>query len=241
MSGHSKWATIKRAKGAADVRRGATFTKLSNAITLAVKQGGGVGDPAQNFRLRLAVDAAKTSNMPKETIERAITRASGREAQDIQELTYEGFAPGGVAVIVEAATDNVNRTSGEIKGIFNKAGASFGQPGTVSYLFQLLGFIVIEKGNKSLDDIFLLAAESGAQDIEDIGDSQVAIYTKTEDINKVRENLISGGIKVVSVEFLRKPTNFVELDEEQGLKVIDFLTSLESLDDVQKVYSNIIA
>jgi YebC/PmpR family DNA-binding regulatory protein len=145
MSGHSKWATIKRAKGAADVKRGATFTKLSNAITLAVKQGGGVTDPNQNFRLRLAVDAAKASNMPKDTIERAIARAAGRDAQQFAELTYEGYGPGGVAVMVETATDNVNRTSGDIKGIFNKAGASFGQPGAVSYLFNVNGVIVVAK------------------------------------------------------------------------------------------------
>src|SRR3989344_9116093 len=130
MSGHSKWSTIKRQKGTADAKRGATFTKLSNAITIAVKQGGGISDPDQNFRLRLEIDAARTANMPKENIERAIKRATERQAGDIEEVIYEGFAPFGVSVIVEAATDNPARTTAQVKSVFNKSGASFGQPGS---------------------------------------------------------------------------------------------------------------
>src|SRR5260221_4960992 len=135
MSGHSKWSQIKRQKGVNDTKRGATFTKLSNAIAIAVRQGGGIGDPDQNFKLRLAVDAAKTVNMPKDNIERAIARGSGKEAGVMDEVVYEGFGPGGFAVIVEAATDNKNRTSSDIANAFNKNGGSMGQPGSVSYQF----------------------------------------------------------------------------------------------------------
>src|SRR5476649_2527298 len=126
MSGHSKWSTIKRQKGINDQKRGKTFTKLANAITIAVKQGGGIGDPGSNFRLRLAIDAARASNMPKENVERAIKRATEKDAGDFAEVLYEGFAPGGVSIIIEAATDNSMRTTSEVKNIFNKAGASFG-------------------------------------------------------------------------------------------------------------------
>lgn len=237
MSGHSKWSTIKRQKGAADVRRGATFTKLSIAITLAVKQSGGIVDPNQNLRLRLAIDSAKTSNMPKETIERAITRASGREGETIQELTYEGYAPGGAAVMVETATDNTNRTSSEVKGIFNKAGASFGQPGTVSYLFETMGLITVLKNEKSFDEIFAIAVDAGASDIQD--GEEVSVYTSPADLSKVKDALVVAGIEVTSADFDRKPLNTVELSGEDKEKVFNFLASLEALDDVQKVYSNI--
>ncbi|MBI2420630.1 MAG: YebC/PmpR family DNA-binding transcriptional regulator, partial [Candidatus Levybacteria bacterium] len=153
MSGHSKWSTIKRQKGAADIKRGATFTKISNAITIAVKQGGGVGDPDQNPRLRLAVEMARSANMPKDNIERAIQRASNKGEGELQEVIYEGFAPGGVSVIVEAVTDNTNRTTSEVKSLFNKSGANFAQPGAVSYQFKQTGEIVIHKNGKSIDEI----------------------------------------------------------------------------------------
>ena len=170
MSGHSKWAQIKRQKGINDQKRGKTFTKLGNAITISVRQGAGVGDPNQNFRLRLAIDAARAANMPKENIERAIERAKGAKAGDLEEVIYEGFAPGGVSVIIEAATDNSMRTTSEIKSIFNKAGASFGQPGSVAYQFKHVGQVIIKKGTKSFDDIFALALDSGAEDLEEAGD-----------------------------------------------------------------------
>jgi len=161
MSGHSKWATIKRQKGLNDKKKGKTFTKLGNAITIAVKQGGGIGDPASNFRLRLAIDVARSENMPKENIERAIKRAAEKDTADFQEVIYEGFAPGGVSVIVEAATDNSMRTTSEVKNIFNKANASFGQPGSVAYQFKHVGRIIAKKGSKSFDDLFSLALDLG--------------------------------------------------------------------------------
>jgi YebC/PmpR family DNA-binding regulatory protein len=239
MSGHSKWAQIKRQKGLNDQKRGKTFTKLANAITIAVKQGGGIGDPNSNFRLRLAVDAARAENMPKENIERAIKRASGKEAGEIAEVTYEGFAPGGVSVMVEAATDNTMRTTSEVKSIFNKAGASFGQPGSVSYQFKHVGRIIAQKGAKSFEDIFGVAAELGAEDLEEVGD-EVFIYTGLADLAKVKDGLVQSGIEISEAELIREPITTVPIDDQAKLSRIEsFINSLEELDDVQKVYTNL--
>ncbi len=238
MSGHSKWSTIKRQKGAADVRRGATFTKLSNAITIAVKQGGGIGDPEQNPRLRLAVESARAANMPKDNIERAIARATSKGAGELSEVIYEGFAPGGVSVLIEAVTDNTNRTTPQVKGIFNKAGASFGQPGSVSYQFEQSGEITLSKNGKSIDDVFMAAAELGAQDVEDRGE-EAGIYTAVSSLSQVKNGLESQGFSIQSAEISRKPKSTITVEEGSREKVLDFLASLEDLDDVQKVYSNI--
>ncbi len=239
MSGHSKWSSIKRQKGLNDQKRGKTFTKLANAITIAVKQGGGIGDPNSNFRLRLAIDAARTSNMPKENIERAIKRASGKEAGDITEVLYEGFAPGGVSVIVEAATDNSMRTTSEVKNIFNKAGASFGQPGSVSYQFKHIGRIIAKKNDKSFDDLFALAVDDGAEDIEDLGD-EVFIYTSMHDLSKIKDALSLKNVEIVEADLIREPIVKVEITEDAKIeKIINFTNSLEELDDVQKVYTNL--
>src|SRR5436190_1731716 len=145
MSGHSKWATIKRQKGANDIKRGQLFTKLSKAITIAVRQGGGVGDPDSNFRLRLAVEAARTANMPKENIERAIARASGKQDNDLEEGLYEGFGPGGFSVIVESLSDNKQRTVSEVKNVFEKNGGNIGSQGSVQYQFDKKGMITVDK------------------------------------------------------------------------------------------------
>lgn len=238
MSGHSKWKTIKRQKGAEDAKRGAIFTKLSKAIILAVKQGGGMTDPASNFKLRLAIDSAKASNMPKDTIDRAIEKGAGKGEGELHEAVYEGFAPHGVNVIVEAATDNPTRTGQEIKNIFTKAGGSFGQPGSSSYLFNKMGEIYIEKNGKSFDDLFSIAVESGAEDIEDLGD-EVIVYTQTRDLSKIRNELINKGLQVTDAKFTLKPTAKISLSKEEQDKVIDFLSSLEDLEDVQEVYSNL--
>lgn len=238
MSGHSKWAQIKRQKGANDAKRGLAFTKLSAAITIAVKQGGGIGDPNQNFRLRLAVDAARAQNMPKENIERAIARAAGKDAAAMEEAMYEGFGPSGVSIIVEAATDNKNRTTGDVNNVFNKNGGNMGQPGSVSYQFKQMGRVIVEKNGKTLDDIFLLAADAGAEDIEEV-DSEVFVYTQPGALNKVREALSSAGLTVKEVELMWKPLTTIAVDgEEAQQKVINLLDKLEELDDVQKVYSN---
>ncbi len=238
MSGHSKWAQIKRQKGVNDKKRGQTFTKLGNAITIAVRQGGGIGDPNQNFRLRLAMDAARAANMPKENIERAIQRAMGKQAGDFEEVIYEGFAPGGVSVIVEAATDNPMRTTSEIKNVFNKAGASFGQPGSVSYQFKQMGEIIVKGGGKSFDDIFSLAVDAGAEDVEEAGD-EVFIYTDMQDLAKIRDNLILQSLEIIEAGLVRRPVVTVPVTEQEKFdKIAGFLNTLEEMDDVQKVYSN---
>jgi len=239
MSGHSKWATIKRQKGVDDIKRGLTFTKLSSAIYLAVKNGGGDTNVNSNFRLRLAVDTARSHNMPKETIERAIQRASGKEGGMVEEVIYEGFAPGGVSVIVEAATDNPQRTAREIKNLFSKEGANFGQPGSVSYQFKHVGEITIKKNSKSLEEIFEYAVEAGAEDIEDFGE-EVRVYVGLQDAGKVKDKLLDKGFHVVDLKLIRRPIVFMPISDKGKLdKTINFLRKLEELDDVQKVYSNL--
>jgi YebC/PmpR family DNA-binding regulatory protein len=239
MSGHSKWAQIKRQKGLNDQKRGKTFTKLANAITIAVKQGGGIADPNSNFRLRLAIDAARAFNMPKENIERAIKRVSGKDAGDVEEVTYEGFAPGGVSVIVEAATDNPMRTTAAVKSIFSKTGASFGQQGSVDYQFKHVGRVIVKKGNKSFDDIFAIALDEGAEDIEEVGE-EVFIYTSLHDLAKIKDALAAAGVEVVEAELIREPLMIVKVEDNEKLRKIEsFISALEELDDVQKVYTNL--
>ncbi|OGH06821.1 MAG: hypothetical protein A2W22_02110 [Candidatus Levybacteria bacterium RBG_16_35_11] len=241
MSGHSKWSQIKRQKGVADIKKGRTFTKISNAITIAVKQGGGVTDPDQNFRLRLAIDSSKAANMPKENIERAIKRAISKEAGDIEEVIYEGFAPGGkVSLIIEAATDNVQRTSATIKSIFNKSGANFGQPGSVMYQFKQIGRIIVNKKGTTFEKIFEEAVNLGAEDVEDVND-EVFIYANVGNIKEVRDGLSEQGIEVLDSEISKIPVATISLDEDlqSKTKVEKFIESLEELDDVQKVYSNL--
>lgn len=238
MSGHSKWAQIKRQKGATDAKRGLTFTKLSNAISIAVRQGGGIGDPNQNFRLRLAIDAARSANMPKETIERAIQRVLSKQESGVDEVVYEGFAPFGVGVIIEAVTDNKNRTTSEIKNVFEKSGGIMGQPGSVSYQFKQVGRIIIPKGDKTFDDVFLQVIDAGAEDIEEIGD-EIFIYTQPSDLGKVQRELKEKNFSIKETELIRKPLTVVEIPEgEQAMKVMTFLEKLEDMDDVQKVYAN---
>ena len=238
MSGHSKWSTIKRQKGANDAKRGALFTKLSKAVTIAVIAGGGVADPAQNFRLRLAVEAARAGNMPKENIERAIEKAAGKSGASLEEVLYEGFGPGGVGIIVKAATDNKNRTTSEVQNAFNKNGGNMGAMGSVSYQFKKMGQLVVEKNSLSFDDVFLEAADAGAEDVED-AETQAYVYTQPGDLAKVRDTLSSKGIVVKEMELVWKPTMTSEVDDETGEKVMNILEKLEDLDDVQKTYSNI--
>lgn len=240
MSGHSKWKTIKHQKGQQDIRRGLAFTKLANAITISVKQGGGTTDPNSNPRLRLAMDAARAQNMPKENIQRAIDKGAGKGGEGyIFEATYEGFAPFGVNVIVEAATDNLQRTSAEIKNYFEKNGGAFGQPGSSSYLFKRVGEIYVNKNGKSFDEIFSDAVDSGADDIEEVGD-EVAVYTQTGDLSKVKDELASKSFQISSSKLAMKPTTMIQVGEKEKYeKVLDFLSDLEDMEDVQAVYSNL--
>lgn len=237
MSGHSKWSTIKRQKGAQDQKRGMLFTKLSNAISVAVKQGGGV-DPNMNFKLRLAIDAAKASNMPKDNIERAIQRASGKGEGSLVEQVYEGFGPGGFSVMVEAVTDNTNRTSSEIRGIFEKNGGSFASPGAVSYQFEPRGEIAVSK-DKSLDDVFMIVADSGAEDVKEEEEGYI-IYTRTEDLGRIQKEIGESGLSVLSASLVRVPTTLFEItDDTLKDKAIGFIEKLEEHPDVSEVYENL--
>lgn len=238
MSGHSKWSTIKRQKGANDAKRGQAFTKLSMAITLAVKEGGGIADPGANFKLRLAIDAAKSANMPKDTIDRAITRASGKDAHEMSEVVYEGFGPGGFAVIVQAITDNKQRTTPEVKSAFDKNGGTLGVVGSVSYQFEKKGQIVVNKGSRTFDDIFMIGVEAGADDVED--GEEVAVFTSAEALGSVRDALISAGMQVISAELVMKPIVLKAItDEKEAERAVSFLEKLEDNDDVQRVFANI--
>lgn len=239
MSGHSKWAQIKRQKGVTDQKRGQAFTKLGNIITIAVREGGGVTDPDQNFRLRIAVDQARAINMPKENIQRAIERGKGRgDKGDLLETVYEGFAPGGTTIIVEATTDNKLRTNSEVKNVIEKNGGTLGNPGSVSYLFSQLGMITLDKNGKSFDDLFLLTIDAGAEDVEESGD-KVLVYTKVENLNSVRENLLKEGLKIEGFEITRKPLQPVVVESrEVAQKILNLFEKLESMDDVSKVYSS---
>ncbi len=238
MSGHSKWSTIKRQKGVADAKRGQAFTKLSNAITLAIKQGGGIADPDSNFKLRLAIDRARSMNMPKDNIERAIDRATASSKDSFDEVVYEGFAPGGVAIIVEAATDNKNRTTSEVKNIIEKNGGSMGNPGSVSYLFNRRGEIVVKKGDKSADDVMMVALDEGLEDIEE--ESEVFfLYTAPENLSKVKSAVENGGFEIENVELVYKPLTTIEVDESTYQKIDDLVNKIEDHDDVQTTYTNV--
>lgn len=238
MSGHSKWTQIKRQKGALDIKRGQAFTKLANAITIAVHQGGGIADPAQNFKLRLVIEKARQINMPKENIERGIERGLGKgEKGGLEEAVYEGFGPSHVAVIVEAATDNKQRTMSEIRQIFQKFGGSLASVGAVSYQFEQKGLISVKKDGKSTDDIFLLAAEAGASDLEE-ANNEVLVYTNPDELSKVKDAL-SKDLEITDAQLFRKPTALIAIvDKAVAEKLLSFMDKLEELDDVLKVYSN---
>lgn len=238
MSGHSKWAQIKRQKGLTDIKRGQTFTKIANAITIAVREGGGAS-PQQNVRLRLAIDKARSVNMPKENIERAIARGKGVQGKgaDLSELVYEGFGPGGVAVVVEAASDNKQRTAAAIKNVFAKCGGTLAAPGAVAYQFQTVGLVSVGRKEKSLDEVFLLAADAGAMDVEDAGE-EVLVYTRPEELSRIRD-ILAKSLSVTTAELIRKPTASVPIQSrEEAKKVFSFIEQLEGLDDVQKVYAS---
>lgn len=238
MSGHSKWATIKRQKGINDMKRGQIFTKYSSAITVAVKQGGNIADPEGNFKLRLAIEAARTANMPKENIERAIARAVGKQDSNLEEVVYEGFGPGGFSVVVEAFTDNKQRTVAEVKNTFDKNGGNMGAIGSVMYQFERKGIITVIKNEMLFDDIFMSAVDFGAEDVEEAG-NEVLIYCKPEDLAKIRSNFVEKGISIQNAELIYKPiVMFPISDKTNAEKAVAFLEKLEDLNDVQKVFAN---
>ncbi len=236
MSGHSKWATIKRKKGRNDAERGKLFTKLIKEITVSARAGG--GSPESNPQLRHAIDKAKEGSMPAENIERAIKRGTGElEGVTYEEVVYEGYAPGGVAIIAEALTDNRNRTVSEIRHVFSRNGGNLAETGAVAWVFQSKGLITVEKSSASEDEVFMVALDAGAEDIDSEGETH-EITTALADLDKVRTALEEAGIAVANAEPSRVPTTTVKVEGKQAEQVIRLVEALEDHDDIQKVYGN---
>jgi YebC/PmpR family DNA-binding regulatory protein len=236
MAGHSKWANIKHRKAGQDAKRGKVFTKIIKELTIAARDGGGNLD--DNPGLRTIVDKAKAADMPKDTIERAITRgAGGQDGADLIELTYEGYGSGGVAILVQTMTDNRNRTVAEVRHAFSKGGGSLGTDGSVAYLFSKKGQISIPPGADE-EAIMEVALESGAEDIETNDDGSVDVMTEPADFNTVRDALVTGGFELASAELSMVASTYISLDMEESEKVLRLLELLEDLDDVQNVYTN---
>ncbi|HZB84011.1 MAG TPA: YebC/PmpR family DNA-binding transcriptional regulator [Rubrobacteraceae bacterium] len=237
MSGHSKWSTIKRKKGAADARRGALFGKLSRAITVAAREGG--GDTEMNPALALAVHKAKEANMPHDNIQRAIDKGTGAgaDAETIERITYEGYAPGGVAVLVEVLTDNRNRAASDIRYIFTKNGGKLGTSGSVAYLFERKGVILVPKDGVDEDELIELALEAGAEDVEPM-ESDYRVVMAPEDFTVVRESLQSASTPFENAEITMQPLNSVDLDASTAKQTLRLIDALEENDDVQAVYAN---
>ncbi len=236
MSGHSKWHSIRHQKGVADARRGKLFTKLTKEIIVAVRQGG--SNPDMNPRLRLAVQRARDSRMPSDNIERAIKRGSGDlGGASLIEMVLEGYGPHGVAILIKALTDNRNRTVQEIRNIFTRSGGNLGESGSVAWLFDSRGLILLETGSLDADEIALQSIDAGAEDIKSEG-NYMEIYTKPEDLESVREKLEEGNITISSSELSMVPKNTINLDEKAAVQVLKLLDRLEQMDEVQGVSSN---
>jgi YebC/PmpR family DNA-binding regulatory protein len=238
MSGHSKWSSIKHKKGAADAKRGKLFSKLSRAIIVAAREGG--PDPAANLALANAVEKARSYSMPKENIERAIARGSGADAdaESFEQVVYEGYGPSGVAVIVEALTDNRNRTAADVRHVFSKHDGTLGGSGAVAWLFERRGVILVEADRADEDELTLAAAEGGAEDVEHDG-SSFRVTAAPEDLTAVREAIEQAGIEVESSELTMVPKTTVSLEDENAAKkTLRMIDALEENDDVQEVYSN---
>jgi len=237
MSGHSKWSSIKHQKGVADARRGQLFTKLTREIIVAVRQGG--SNPEANFRLRLAIQRARDNNMPTDNIEKAIKRGSGTpEGVTLVEMVLEGYGPSGVAILVQALSDNRNRTLQDVRNIFSRSGGSLGESGCVAWLFDSKGLITV--GTKDLDaeELALNAIDAGAEDVK-IESGSIEIYTKPEELEMVRTALDQKNLPIASAELSMTPKTMAELEEKAALQTLKLLDKLEGLDDVQHVFSNI--
>ena len=237
MSGHSKWHTIKHKKGALDAKRGKIFTKLIKEITVAARTGGS-GDVDSNARLRKAVTDAKGQNMPNDTIDRAIKRGTGElEGAQYDEVLYEGYGPNGVAVMVEAMTDNRNRTVAEIRHIFSKNGGNMGESGSVGWMFDKKGYIVVDKAAKSEEELFEIAVGAGADDMQDDGDV-FEIFTAPENFDAVNDSIKAAGIEPQAAEVSMIPQNYIKLEGQEAKQMLKLYDSLDDNDDVQKVYAN---
>ena len=237
MSGHSKWSTIKHKKAATDAKRGKLFTKLSKEIIVAAKQGG--GDADMNFRLRMAIQIAKDANMPSDTIERAIQRGTGQltEGAQLTEMRYEGYGPGGTAILLEALTDNRNRTASDVRSTFSKGGGSLAEVGSVAWQFEQKALFIVKCDSSISEDIAMVAIDAGAVDF-DIDDSLMEIYSPVEQFDSVRKALNTHDTEIASSAVSMIPVNTVELDLKNAKPTLRLLEKLEDLDDVQRVYSN---
>jgi YebC/PmpR family DNA-binding regulatory protein len=237
MSGHSKWSTIKRQKGANDAKRGAVFTKVAREISVAARQGG--GDPEANYRLRLAIEKARSVNMPADNIKRAIDKAvGGGEGEQYEEIVYEGYGPGGVAVLVEAQTDNRNRTAAEVRSIFTKLGGQLAGTGAVAWQFEPRGVIAVERDGRDADEVGLAAIDAGADDVDTSDAGTIEVYTSPGDLEAVRRALEQAGVPVESAEQAMVAKQTVELDSQKARQALRLVEMLEDLDDVSRVTAN---
>jgi YebC/PmpR family DNA-binding regulatory protein len=236
LSGHSKWSTIKRKKAATDAKRGQIFTKFAKEIAIAAREG---ADPEVNFKLRLVIDKAKAANMPKDNIERAVRRGAGLEKGEIlEEITYEGYGPHGVALIIEVVTDNRNRAVADIRRWFNKLGGSLGESGCVAWQFEPKAYFTLAPDDLDSDQVFDIAVESGADDVT-FGEDLIEIFAEPGDFQMVREGLQAQGLELESAEMTMMPKTTISLDEKQSFQNMNLISNLEELDDVQHVYSNL--
>ncbi len=236
MSGHSKWSTIKRQKGANDAKRGALFTKVAREITIAARAG--LPDPDANYRLRLAVDKARSVNMPADNIKRAIEKAAGGDkTEQFEEIVYEGYGPGGVAILVEAATDNRNRTAADVRAIFTKAGGSLAGSGAVAWQFEQLGLIAIPRHGVDPDEVALAAIDAGATDVDTESDP-IEVSTDPAGLESVRKGLEAAGIAIESAELTMQPKSTVEIEGNQVRQNLRLVDLLEDHDDIQRVTAN---
>jgi YebC/PmpR family DNA-binding regulatory protein len=237
MGGHSHWSQVKRQKGASDAKRGQVFTKLGREIMIAAREGG--GDPEMNARLRLALVKARENNMPADTVDRAIKRGTGQleDAAQLVAATFEGYGPGGVAILVDVLADNRNRAVSSLRATFSRGGGSLGESGCVAWQFESKGLILIEATDSDPEEIALLAIDAGAEDV-DVEDKRVEVHTTPENLEKVRRALEAMEVEVASADLAMLPKSTISLDDKQALQVLKLLDNLEELDDVQRVYSN---
>jgi len=238
MSGHSKWSTIKRKKGAEDAKRGQVFTRLAREIAVAAREGG--GDPENNVRLRLAMDRARAQNMPKDSIERAIKRGAGegKDGEQIEEILYEGYGPHGVAIMIQCLTENRNRTVAEIRHILSRSGGSMGEAGSVAWQFRRISYFSFPVGNLDFDTVFELAVEGGADDIT-MDEGYFEIFAPVESFKLISDRLRAANIQAEEAELRMIPTQELELEKDQTLKAMRVIEAVEELDDVQNVFTNL--
>lgn len=238
MSGHSHWAGIKQRKGLNDAKKANVFTKYGRLISIAAKQGG--GNPDHNFSLRLAIDQARSVNMPKDTIERAIKKGTGelKDGTEIEEIIYEAYGPGNVAMLIKAATDNRNRTVSEIKSLLTKAGGKMAGEGSVKFMFKQVGNVEVNVSGKDPYEVEMVAIEAGAEDTIYAGDA-ITVYTKTSDLQKVKENLEKAGLVVEGAGLVYAPLQKIELSQDTKIDYENLLEKLDEHDDVQEIYDNL--